>query len=61
VGDGSYYKFANSMKEDEDLRSLFLTTGDRELVARPVDKIWGIGFVAKNAESQRARWGLSLL
>lgn len=62
VGDGSYYKFVNSLKEGEDLKALLLATGDREIVeASPVDRIWGVGFGGKNAESQRARWGLNLL
>lgn len=62
VGDGSYWKFVNSLKEGEDLKGMLMGTGDRELVeASPMDKIWGIGFGEKNAESQRARWGLNLL
>jgi ribA/ribD-fused uncharacterized protein len=62
VGEGSYWKFVNSLKEGEDLKAMLLETGERELVeASPMDKIWGIGFGAKNAESQRHRWGLNLL
>jgi ribA/ribD-fused uncharacterized protein len=62
VGDGSYFKFVNSLKMDEDLKSMLMETGDRELVeASPMDRIWGVGFGEKNAESQRARWGLNLL
>lgn len=29
--------------------------------ASPRDRIWGIGFGAKNAGSQRKRWGQNLL
>ena len=62
VEDGSYWKFVNSLKEGEDLRVMLMGTGERELVeASPMDKIWGIGFGEKNAEGQRARWGLNLL
>jgi len=62
VGDGSYWKFVNSLKEGEDLKGMLLATGDREIVeASPMDKIWGIGFGEKNAERMRARWGLNLL
>lgn len=62
VGDGSYFKFVNSLKEDEDLKGMLMETGDRELVeASPMDRIWGVGFGEKNAEAQRARWGLNLL
>lgn len=62
VGDGSYFKFVNSSKEGEDLKGILMETGDRELVeASPMDRIWGVGFGEKNAEAQRARWGLNLL
>ncbi|KAG0649861.1 Riboflavin biosynthesis intermediates N-glycosidase [Hyphodiscus hymeniophilus] len=62
VEDGSFYKFVNAVMEGEDLKQILLGTGDRELVeASPMDKIWGIGFEEKNAERQRARWGLNLL
>ena len=62
VGEGSYWKFVNSLKEGEDLKAMLLTTGDREIVeASPMDKIWGVGFGEKNAEAQRHRWGLNLL
>jgi len=44
------------------LKAALLETGDRELVeASPRDKIWGIGFGAANASSERSRWGLNLL
>jgi len=44
------------------LKSMLMRTGDRELVeASPMDRIWGVGFGEKNAESQRERWGLNLL
>lgn len=44
------------------LATALLETGDREIVeASPRDRIWGVGFGAKNAECQRARWGLNLL
>lgn len=44
------------------LAAALLETGDREIVeASPRDRIWGVGFGAKNAEGQRARWGSNLL
>lgn len=44
------------------LKAALLETGDRELVeASPRDKIWGVGFGAERAESERRRWGLNLL
>ncbi|EEP81506.1 conserved hypothetical protein [Uncinocarpus reesii 1704] len=58
VVEGNYLKFT----QNEDLRAQLLATGDRELVeASPRDRIWGVGFGAKNAEAQRHRWGLNLL
>lgn len=44
------------------LKAALLATGDREIVeASPRDRIWGVGFGAKDAGSQRERWGLNLL
>lgn len=55
---GNYYKFT----QDEELKRVLLDTGDRELVeASPRDRIWGVGFGAKNAEKSRGKWGLNLL
>ncbi|KAI0436248.1 DUF1768-domain-containing protein [Xylaria telfairii] len=43
-------------------RDVLLATGDRELVeASPFDRIWGVGFAAKNAASRRDKWGMNLL
>ncbi|KAI8630600.1 DUF1768-domain-containing protein [Xylariaceae sp. FL1651] len=43
-------------------RDVLLATGTRELVeASPFDRIWGIGFAAKNAEGKRQKWGMNLL
>lgn len=58
VIDGNYLKFT----QDPNLREQLLDTGSRELVeASPRDRIWGIGFGAKNAGKTRGRWGLNLL
>ena len=55
---GNYLKFT----QNKELKELLLGTGDRELVeASPRDRIWGVGFGAKNAEENRKRWGLNLL
>ena len=46
----------------ESLRARLLSTGDAELLeASPYDRVWGIGFVAAQAEANRANWGLNLL
>ncbi|CAI7592786.1 unnamed protein product [Penicillium manginii] len=58
VVEGSYLKFS----QNEELRQKLLETGDRELVeASPRDRIWGVGFGAKNAGARRHKWGLNLL
>lgn len=58
VVEASYLKFS----QDEDLKKRLLATGNRELVeASPRDRIWGVGFGAKNAGANRERWGLNLL
>ncbi|KAH0564859.1 hypothetical protein GP486_001753 [Trichoglossum hirsutum] len=58
VRDGNILKFSENAK----LRQTLLETGDRELVeASPSDRIWGIGYGAKNAPSKRENWGLNLL
>jgi len=77
VRDGTRLKFTRAVSEEGlqhghaaaaplvaplSLRSLLLSTGDREIVeASPMDRIWGVGFGAKKAEQMRARWGLNLL
>lgn len=62
VQDGSYYKFAHSLLEDEDLKEKLLSTGDKELCeASPLDRIWGIGYREENAPDMREEWGLNLL
>ncbi|KXX82239.1 Riboflavin biosynthesis protein PYRR, chloroplastic [Madurella mycetomatis] len=69
---GSLLKFTRPVdKEDgkwiagdgRSLKEMLLGTGERELVeASPRDKIWGIGFGARNAgKVGRERWGLNLL
>ena len=48
--------------KDGKLRAALLATGEREIVeASPRDRIWGVGFGAKNAGERRERWGLNLL
>lgn len=58
VTQGSRLKF----KQNEDMKAQLLATGERELVeASPFDKIWGVGFNAKQAPSKRGKWGANLL
>lgn len=58
VVEGNYLKFTQNPK----LKRRLLDTGTRELVeASPRDRIWGVGFGAKNAEKNRAKWGANLL
>jgi ribA/ribD-fused uncharacterized protein len=58
VVQGNYYKFT----QNPDLNKLLLATGSRELVeASPRDRIWGVGYGAKNAGKMRSKWGLNLL
>lgn len=53
VEEGTYLKFTAS-KNANDLKTLLLQTGERELVeASPLDRIWGIGFGEKNAGKSR--------
>ncbi|OAL49634.1 DUF1768-domain-containing protein, partial [Pyrenochaeta sp. DS3sAY3a] len=61
VIDGNYHKFTAS-EDADNLRSMLLATGKRELVeASPRDRIWGVGFTEKNAGANRHRWGKNLL
>ncbi|CAE6416832.1 unnamed protein product [Rhizoctonia solani] len=58
VTEGSRLKF----KQSEILKAQLLATGDNELVeASPFDRIWGVGFGAKNAPRKRDKWGENLL
>jgi ribA/ribD-fused uncharacterized protein len=44
------------------LSAKLLRQGEKEIVeASPLDRIWGVGFGAKNAERRRKDWGLNLL
>jgi ribA/ribD-fused uncharacterized protein len=54
VEDANYLKFS----QNEDLREVLLSTGDKILVeASPDDKIWGIGFNSEDAEGRESEWG----
>lgn len=55
VEEGNYWKFKNDP-------TVLLGSGERELVeASPRDRVWGVGFGAVRAPTERARWGLNLL
>ena len=58
VKEGNILKFT----QHSDLREKLLATKGKMLVeASPRDRIWGIGFGAKNALANKGRWGLNLL
>ena len=58
VLEGNVHKFS----QNEELKRKLLATGTKKIVeASPRDRIWGIGFGAKNALKNRERWGLNLL
>lgn len=58
VLEGNLHKF----RQNEELKAKLLATGRKRIVeASPRDRIWGIGFGAKNALKNRGRWGLNLL
>ncbi|POS73926.1 hypothetical protein DHEL01_v207683 [Diaporthe helianthi] len=63
VHEGTWLKMARPAHEGQmSLGGLLLGTGERELVeASPFDRVWGVGFRAKDAEKNRERWGLNLL
>lgn len=57
VCDGNRAKFS-----DPELRTVMLDTGDRYMVeASPVDRIWGVGFVAEDAPGHLDEWGENLM
>ncbi|MCJ1466367.1 hypothetical protein MMC07_004986 [Pseudocyphellaria aurata] len=61
VENGNWHKFVHPTGESH-LKRWLLQTGARELVeASPYDRIWGIGYCSKSAESNRAHWGENLL
>lgn len=58
VCQGTYCKFTQNL----DLKRKLLETGERELLeASPMDRVWGIGFIAEVAEMHRKDWGSNLL
>lgn len=63
VQEGTWLKMTKPAHDGQvNLGELLLATGDRELVeASPYDRVWGVGFRAKDAERNRERWGLNLL
>jgi len=55
---GSLAKYRSS----KECRDNLLATGDKQLVeGSPFDRIWGIGYTAKNAQANMHNWGLNLL
>lgn len=63
VEEGTWLKMTRPARDGQvSLGELLLGTGDRELVeASPYDRVWGVGFRARDAERNRERWGLNLL
>ena len=55
---GNWYKYY----QEEKMGEMLLETGERELAeASRKDRVWGIGFNAKEADVHRAEWGKNLL
>lgn len=55
---GNWYKYC----QNEGLRAVLLGTGEKELAeASRRDRVWGIGFAAREADAHREEWGESLL
>ncbi|KAG8168455.1 hypothetical protein KVR01_001204 [Diaporthe batatas] len=63
VQQGTWLKMTRPARDGQvSLGELLLGTEDRELVeASPYDRVWGVGFRAKDAGKNRERWGLNLL
>ncbi|PQK13331.1 hypothetical protein BB8028_0004g02620 [Beauveria bassiana] len=76
VRKGNLLKFTNAVTEkglckgttedsaliEGSLMDMLLATGTKELVeASPTDRIWGVGYSARNAPANRAKWGKNLL
>jgi ribA/ribD-fused uncharacterized protein len=58
VLNGNRHKF----KQNEELKGKLLATGTKKMVeASPRDRIWGIGYGARNAVKNEGRWGQNLL
>jgi len=58
VKEGNLLKFT----QHSDLKEKLLATKGKMLVeAAPRDRIWGIGYGAKNALANKEKWGLNLL
>ncbi|KAF1932854.1 DUF1768-domain-containing protein, partial [Didymella exigua CBS 183.55] len=61
VMQGNVHKFTVS-QDAANMMKWLLATDDMELVeASPMDRIWGIGFAARDADANRHRWGQNLL
>lgn len=55
---GNLLKF----QQNAEIKEKLLATGNKRIAeASPRDRIWGVGFGAKNALGQKERWGLNLL
>lgn len=51
---GNWYKFG----QNKEMGEVLLGTGNKEMAeASPQDRVWGIGFRAKDAEENRGGWG----
>lgn len=58
VETGSYRKFCS--EGSDDIRGFLLDTkGKRMVEASPTDRIWGIGYSAKDAMAHQDNWGLN--
>jgi len=58
VKEGNILKFTQHLDLKE---KLLMTKGKMLVEASPRDRIWGIGYGAKNALANKEKWGLNLL
>jgi len=58
VKEGNILKFTQHLDLKE---KLLMTKGKMLVEAAPRDRIWGIGYGAKNALANKDKWGLNLL
>lgn len=59
VHEGNWLKFQSNRSLLD--KFMMFPRGTQFIEASPTDRIWGIGFSARDAPNNRSRWGLNLL